>query len=150
MNNPAFIHQAARPYAGFWKRFAALMIDLVVLIGVGAMIKLAGGEALISLSRPDAPVAGMVAALTFLLAVCWSYWSGFECSPLQATPGKLAVGIYVTDLHGDRLDFMSASARFYGKALSTLTLGIGYLMAGTTKKHQALHDLVSGCLVLSH
>jgi len=92
----------------------------------------------------------MVAALTFLLAVCWSYWSGFECSPLQATPGKLAVGIYVTDLHGDRLDFMSASARFYGKALSTLTLGIGYLMAGTTKKHQALHDLVSGCLVLSH
>lgn len=83
----------------------------------------------------------MVAALTFLLAVCWSYWSGFECSPLQATPGN-CVGIYVTDLHGDRLDFMSASARFYGKALSTLTLGIGYLMAGNKKASSASRSRV--------
>ena len=96
MNNPAIIHQAARPYAGFWKRFAALMIDLVVLIGVGAMIKLAGGEALISLSRPDAPVAGMVAALTFLLAVWVWKWPSLQLPGSMARPSPRSPSVSAT------------------------------------------------------
>ena len=150
MRHPSTINTAPTAYAGFWKRFAATMLDAMLLLCGAALCQLGGIDPVHWIRVGDASVPGLVLVFGAAVAICWSYWSGFESSPLQATPGKLAVGIYVTDLQGERLDFLSASARFYGKILSTLTLGIGYLMAGTTRKHQALHDLVSGCLVLSH
>ncbi len=149
MHTTANIPLTGISHAGFWKRFAALTIDAVVLAGMGALLKLASAELWSELLEPDAPVAWLVTSFTVVLSICWSYWSGFESSPLQATPGKLAVGIYVTDLRGRRLDLLSASSRFFGKSLSALTLGLGFVMAGTTSDHQALHDRISGCLVLS-
>jgi uncharacterized RDD family membrane protein YckC len=71
-----------------------------------------------------------------------------ESSPFQATIGKVAVGIYVADLQGQRISFGRATGRFFGKILSGAILLIGYLMAGFTEKKQALHDTMAGCLVL--
>jgi uncharacterized RDD family membrane protein YckC len=71
-----------------------------------------------------------------------------ESSPLQATIGKLAVGLRVTDLQGQRISFGRATGRFFAKWLSGAILLIGYLMAGFTEKKQALHDRIAGCLVL--
>jgi uncharacterized RDD family membrane protein YckC len=31
---------------------------------------------------------------------------------------------------------------------ASMTLGIGYIMCGFTRKKQALHDMIAGCLVL--
>jgi len=149
MKEPMIIHAPIMEYAGFWKRFAAATIDGVILACACALIKLSIGDPVAWLLRPEASLLQLVLTLSLPLAICWSYWSGFESSPLQATPGKLAVGIYVTDLHGHRLDFTAASARFFGKMLSALLLGVGFLMAATTSAHQALHDRISGCLVLS-
>ncbi len=149
MKNTSIIGTPARHFAGFWKRFAAMIIDGVVLLCVFALCRMGGADPIAMIDRPDASVAELVIALAVPLATCWSYWSGFECSPLQATPGKLAVGIYVTGIRNERLDFTSASARFFGKLLSALSLGLGFIMAGTTQNHQALHDRICGCLVLS-
>jgi uncharacterized RDD family membrane protein YckC len=54
----------------------------------------------------------------------------------------------VTDLSGNRITFARASGRFFGKILSGMILGIGFLMAGFTARKQALHDILAGCLVL--
>ena len=149
MKNASIISTPARHYAGFWKRSPAMIIDGVVRLCVFALCRMGCADPLACLGHPDASVPQLVMALAFPLIICWSYWSGFECSPLQGTPGKLAVGIYVTDIRNERLDFTSASARFFGKFLSTLSLGLGFIMAGTTQNQQALHDRISGCLVLS-
>ena len=83
-----------------------------------------------------------------LLIIRWCYYAGMESSALQGTIGKLALGLYVTDLEGKRIDFGRATGRHFGKILSGLTLYFGYLTAGFTAKKQGLHDYMSNCLVL--
>lgn len=78
----------------------------------------------------------------------WLYWALLESSVWQATLGKKMLGLYVTDLEGKRITFARASGRYFAKIVSTLTIGIGYLMAGFTPKKQALHDMIAECLVL--
>ena len=53
----------------------------------------------------------------------------------------------MTDLNGERLSFGRATGRHFGKWVSALTLGIGYLMCLFTARKQCLHDLMAGCLM---
>ena len=60
----------------------------------------------------------------------------------------MALGLIVTDEHGERLSFGRASGRHFANLLNSLTLGIGYLMVIWTSRKQALHDKVAGTLVV--
>ena len=53
----------------------------------------------------------------------WAYFAGMESSERQATLGKSAMGIYVTDLNGQRITFLRATGRYFAKILSGLLLG---------------------------
>ncbi len=121
-------------HAGFWLRFAAIIIDSIILVVCFVIFELI--------------VSGSSDSILFFIFIQWMYYSLFETSTLQATPGKLAVGIQVSDLYGEKIDFGKASGRFFGKLLSGLILGIGYFMAGFTKEKQALHDILAGCYVI--
>ena len=146
-------------YAGFWLRFVALIIDGIVLGILGTILTLpfAASIGITSMMRGRPPVVepGEVVALmgTFFwiivirVALNWLYYAGFESSAWQATLGKKALGLEVTDLGGARISFGRASGRFFGKIISALTLLIGYIMAGFTEKKQALHDMIAGTLV---
>ncbi len=76
-----------------------------------------------------------------VLALVWSV--GFESSPWQATPGKRALGLRVTDSEGQKLTTGHALQRFLASSLSWLTLNIGHAMAALPPKHLALHDRIS-------
>ncbi len=76
------------------------------------------------------------------------YYAFFESSKPMATPGKLALGLIVVDSNGRRLSFWRALCRNLGKGLSHLFLNLGFIMAAFTKKKQALHDMMAGCLVV--
>ena len=79
----------------------------------------------------------------------WLYFAYLESGEKQATWGKQMLGLYVTDLSGNRMTFARASGRFFAKIVSGLIpLGIGYIMAGFTERKQALHDMIASCLVL--
>jgi uncharacterized RDD family membrane protein YckC len=140
-------------YAGFWRRFAAYLIDGIVIAFALLQFRSFVYVQLVSLSTDmdtetlNAVVAAALGTMSLLFT--WVYYSGMESSPLQATIGKLAVGIYVTDLQGQRISFGRATGRHFGKVLSGLILVIGYLMAGFTARKQALHDMLATCLVLS-
>ena len=88
------------------------------------------------------------ALLLLVQLISWLYFAAFESSPWQATPGKKVLGLRVTDLEARRISFIRASGRYFGKIISSLLFGIGFLMAGFTEKKQALHDMLAGCLVL--
>jgi uncharacterized RDD family membrane protein YckC len=134
-------------YAGFWKRLAASLIDGFILLVTsligGFILGIAYGLTLGT--DAGAEFAGQV----FGLLLGWIYFAGFESSGYQATVGKHVLNVRVTDEAGRRVSFARATGRHFGKILSTLTLFIGYLMAGFTEKKQALHDKVAGCLVVT-
>jgi uncharacterized RDD family membrane protein YckC len=141
-------------YAGFWLRAVAYVIDNI-LLGIAAGIFILGPlmqRAGISTTDPWAlyrNTSRQAFAIDLLMVMAqWLYWALLESSPWQATLGKKLLGLYVTDMEGKRITFARASGRFFGKILSTLTIGIGYLIAGFTPKKQALHDMIAECLVL--
>jgi uncharacterized RDD family membrane protein YckC len=141
-------------YGGFWLRFVAALIDGIALSAAMFIFGLLGGifgVSLTSLARPDA-TAKMWGAVGFLQLIAfvgvWLYFALMESSAWQATLGKKVLGLYVTDLEGRRLGFGRATGRYFAKAISNFTLLIGYIIAGFTKKKQALHDIIAGCLVL--
>ena len=137
-------------YAGFWRRFAAALIDALlfyVVFGLLTVVAVAAarGEAS-SGSDSGHAIASLVPLAGVVLA--WIYFAVLESSKSQATLGKKALGIRVTDGSGERISFGRATGRFWSKAVSIITIGIGFLVAAFTGKNQALHDLMAGTLVI--
>jgi uncharacterized RDD family membrane protein YckC len=130
------------PYAGFWRRLAANLIDGLLLGTVQATLTI-----LVYTMAPD-DLRAQVNVLPVSILVGWAYYALMESSPAQATVGKIALGIYVTDREGDPIDFRRASIRFWAKLMSTMTLMLGWLMAAFTPRKRALHDILAGTLVL--
>ena len=136
---------AVNVYGGFWRRVGASMIDSAILV-VAVMVTIlvtAGPKE----DGAESGVAGLMVALVIYVGV-WLYFALMESSGRQATLGKMAFGIRVTDLNGQRLGFGRATGRYFGKYISSLTYAIGYVMAGFTRRRQALHDKIAGTLVL--
>ena len=138
-------------YAGFWRRFAAYLIDsMVIAFALTNFASLLSRQLVVSITNAQTLNTYLATAIGLMsLLLTWAYYSGMESSPLQATIGKLVVGIYVTDLQGQRISFGRATGRWFGKIISGAILLIGYLMAGFTEKKQALHDMMARCLVLT-
>lgn len=82
------------------------------------------------------------------LIINWLYFILLESSWLKTTIGKAMVGIIVTDEEGDRISLTQANLRYWGKLLSILTLYIGFMSIGWTKKKRALHDMLARTVVL--
>jgi uncharacterized RDD family membrane protein YckC len=151
-------------YAGFWLRFVAALIDGVIMsIAAGVLLVpifvLTGFEAHVDglaerHGQPDpAIIVGLVGMILVFAAVSvliqWLYHAYLESGEKQATWGKQALGLYVTDLMGRPVTFGRASGRFFAKIVTgMIPLGIGYIMAGFTERKQTLHDMIASCLVL--
>ncbi len=138
------------PYAGFWRRWAAYILDAVI---VGYVANSFYFFMLNQVMRQrgidfDPHTIAHIYHNILTVILAWAYFAGMESSPLRATLGKAAVGLFVTDLNGDRISFGQATGRFFGKIVSSLILCIGFMMAGWTSRKQALHDQMAGTLVL--
>jgi uncharacterized RDD family membrane protein YckC len=148
-------------YAGFWRRFVAHLIDNIV-VGIAAFVIFIPGLALLGVGIGAgimeesesamglilAAIAAYLVAIMLIVVGSWLYYALMESSSKQATLGKLALGIVVTDLSGNRISFGRATGRYFGKIVSGMIMCIGYIMAGFTEKKQALHDIMASCLVV--
>jgi uncharacterized RDD family membrane protein YckC len=146
-------------YAGFWMRFLAYVIDYMIVGAVQTIIGLIAGiflglSGVIKTGQEMDPgtaalvtgiffgISGVIALLTLI------YFAAFESSSCQGTPGKMAMGLIVTNEDGSRVSFGQALGRNLGKIISGLILCIGYMLAGWTERRQALHDIMARCLVV--
>jgi uncharacterized RDD family membrane protein YckC len=127
-------------YAGFWRRVAAYLIDSILISIVGgilfAILAGIGGD------------GGAVIGYLIWIVGGFVYSAAMESSSHQATIGKIALGIQVTDLEGNKLTFGRALGRNLAKILSALILYIGFIMAAFTERKQGLHDMIAGTLVV--
>ena len=139
--------------AGFVRRLGAYLIDsmlvgsvyyVVLMIGMVALAIVAAGQDF----KDDGFLVGMALVYLVYPVLSLGYYAGMESSKLQATVGKLALGIKVVDGQGRRLGFGRATARWAGSIVSYLILYIGFFMAGWTRRKQALHDLMAGTFVV--
>lgn len=140
-----------QPYGGFWLRFVAYVIDAVIMnivggvigafvgIGVGAMGAMGASE--------SAMLGSTIGAGVLSLVLNWLYSSWLESSEWQATVGKKALGLVVTDDKGRRISFGRATGRYFAKILSSLILLFGFFMIGWTQRKQGLHDFICSTLV---
>jgi len=119
-------------YAGFWRRFLAVVMDAFILsAATGAVVAATFGTGV---------TLGFVAS--------WLYEAVMMTSEWQATVGKRIMSIVVTDLDGKRLSFGRATGRHFAKYISAFLLGIGFIIAAFTAKRQALHDMIAETLVI--
>lgn len=145
-------------YGGFWRRAGAALVDVVILVTVLTVLQWLfapgtmgpgqhggqGGEH----GMPADPVTGWTWWHTLEAIAAWLYWAGMHSSAWQATLGKMALGMQVTDLQGQRISFLRATARYLAEILSALLLMIGYIMVAFHPRKQGLHDLIAGTLVV--
>lgn len=118
-------------HAGFWRRSAAYLIDgLIVFVPAFILMFI--------------PILGVIAYFVGY----WLYFALQESSGAQATLGKRAMGLIVTDGNGQRLGFGQATGRFFAAAISHITFYIGYMLAGWTTRKQGLHDLIADTCVV--
>ena len=132
-------------YGGFWVRVVAYIIDIVLLGLAGGVISVVFGGAS-DLSDPASAPSLLLNLISLVLGV--AYFAGLESSQWQATVGKKAMGLVVTDTNGNRISFLRALGRYFSKILSGLILGIGYIMVAFTERKQGLHDMIASTLVV--
>ena len=135
-------------YAGFWARFCAAFLDLLIVTILSAGAGFVVGFSAAFSGNHWGPSAYQLLGSIVGLIVNWIYFAGMESSLRQGTLGKRAMGIIVTDLSGERVSFGRATGRHFGKIVSALILCIGFIMAAFTERKQALHDMMAECLVV--
>ena len=148
-----------QPYGGFWIRVLALLIDSVIisLVSVPITLLAAGAGILSIVGMGDNPEPARVLAVVFsyliifvplTIAIGWFYEALSTSGSWQATLGKLAVGLKVTDMAGNRISFGRATGRHFARIISGMIMNIGYIMVAFTDRKQGLHDMIAGTLVM--
>lgn len=156
-----------KDYAGFWIRFAASLLDgiiiaipMIIIMVIVFFLMFASSGAFEVLTDPAAMEGdisnqqifkllvtyGIVLVLSIIIPVF--YFAGMHASKWQATIGKKLLKLKVTDLHGNRITFWRALGRYLAMAFLSSIFYIGYIIAGFTEKKQALHDLIAGTVVI--
>jgi uncharacterized RDD family membrane protein YckC len=135
-------------YAGFWRRLGSSLIDGIVVGGVALVIYIIFVGVGAATFDEWGFFVGYAIAYIAVIVLGWLYYALMESSVKQATLGKMALGIIVTDAQGRRVSFGRATGRHFGKILSGIILYIGYIMIAFTAKKQGLHDIIADCLVV--
>jgi uncharacterized RDD family membrane protein YckC len=122
------------PRAGFWLRFAAVLIDGIILTIVFIPLRIVLGA---SLYNVVAPLLGI------------AYYTVLEGGPRGQTVGKMAVGIRVLDLaRGGSIGYLRAFIRDIGRIVSFIALLLGYLWMLWDPEKQTWHDKFAGSVVV--
>ncbi len=126
-------------------RLLAIAIDYLLVFGIYALLSLI---IVPFIDEQNLRIAIPLAGIVIIPLVRSVYATAMEASVKQASLGKQLVGIKVCDEMGKRISFSQSFQRNLCKWVSTLTLGIGYLMGFFSKKQQCLHDKMAGTLVV--
>jgi len=146
---PGGLAYQGRQYGGFWIRFAAIFIDGIILGVVGAIINVplqiffvAANTGTQDPTTILARTFGLAAVLIVInMGIALVYESWFIVAR-GATPGKMVLSLEVIRADGTRPGWGLSIGRHFAKILSSLTLYIGYIMAGFDDEKRALHDRI--------
>ncbi len=147
-----YVPAAGVAYAGFWIRVLAAIIDWLIVVAASFPISMMFGLSAFPVRRmgpENLPVIIAAAGASFVLrtVLAWLYEAFMTSSSRQATIGKIAVGIKVSDSRLQRISFARATGRHFAKILSAMLLFIGFIMVAFTERKQGLHDMIADTVV---
>jgi uncharacterized RDD family membrane protein YckC len=145
-------------YAGFWRRLAAYLLDVVIIVLVvaGVFSVFFGFDETLRLYLEDRSPTNRLRFLaernqirdvSFLVWLIYSMV--LEGSPLCGTLGKYLCGIKVVDRHGYPISEARSVGRNAAKLLSYIPLCLGFIWAAFSKEKQAWHDKIAETFVVS-
>jgi uncharacterized RDD family membrane protein YckC len=122
------------PRAGFWRRFAAALLDGVLLSVVSVVLGI---------------VLAAAASFAVSLIIGIAYYVLFEGGPRGQTPGKSALSIRVIDFgQGGSIGYGRAFIRYIGRIVSSFFLFLGYFWMLWDKERQTWHDKMANAVVV--
>ena len=148
------ISPAVTEYGGFWRRAWAGTIDLALEATAALVVTYAIDQVLDRIGRMlgyERSISKFASGMAFILVLAigsWLYSAFAESSPRRATLGKRLMGLQVVTAAGGQVSFGQATVRHFMKFLSLFSAGVGFMMAGWTKRRQALHDIPCDCIVV--
>ena len=143
------MNEIIKSYGGFWKRVIAYLIDgLIIALPITMVFGTVIPDVMMAEDVQAKPFAVTVPQLVMILT-SWIYFAGLESSQWQATVGKKILGMKVTDMAGQRINFVKATVRYLSKLLSSFILMIGFIMVAFTVKKQGLHDFIAATTVVN-
>ena len=136
-----------KSYGGFWKRVIAYLIDAFIIAFPVTMIFGTVIPEVLKTENVEVTTVTVSMPQIIMLVASWIYFAGLESSVWQATIGKKMLGMKVTDVAGQRINFVKATVRYVAKILSSFILMIGFIMVAFTAKKRGLHDFIAGTFV---
>lgn len=134
-----------KEYAGFWIRFGALLIDLVIMmIVLYVPLSLIYGE---EYWVGDKLIYGfwdvMLGYVVPFVATIW-FWLHY-----LGTPGKMAMKLQIVDAStGEKMRTSQAIGRYFAYILSAVPLCLGFLWVGIDQRKQGWHDKLASTVVI--
>jgi uncharacterized RDD family membrane protein YckC len=134
-----------KEYAGFWIRFGAMLIDLVVMIIVLyiPLTMIYGEEYWIG----EQFIYGFWdVILGYIVPIVVTIWFWLRYS---GTPGKMATKLRIVDAAtGNKMTTGQAIGRYFAYTIAILPLCLGLIWVGIDKKKQGWHDKLAGTVVI--
>ncbi len=121
------------PRAGFWRRFAALFLDGIVL------------------TLFSAPFAAIDESTYYVVSFFSqaAYYSLLEGAPRGQTLGKMVLDIRVADIDGGGpIGFGRGFIRWIGRFVSSIVILLGYLWMLWDREKQTWHDKMARSVVV--
>ncbi len=132
-------------YAGFWRRFAASVIDggILVAIGIGISFTLGTDPFPQEVQTPLEIIdVVLTTTLDFILVILfWLYYYG-------QTPGKRLLAIKIITQDQKALTLPVAIIRYCAYFVSFVVVGLGYFWVAWHPKNQGWHDLIAQTYVI--
>ena len=132
-------------YAGFTIRVLAWFVDAVtllvfttpLLVLLEGLAPPQGGLVVVIVSWTAITLVGGI--LTAAIQMLYETWF---VGRYGATPGKMACGLKIVRPDGSLLTFRRAFARYWGKVLTGMTMGIGFLLITVDGQCRSMHDFI--------
>jgi uncharacterized RDD family membrane protein YckC len=139
-------------YGGFWLRFVAKCIDGIIMYLLQLPLLMLLGIPLTGVAPKDpAQLASYLMRLgisTTVSIVITVAFTVFFLGRFGATPGKMALNLKVVRPGGEPVTYLQALGRYFSEMVSSMTCGIGYVIAGFDIEKRALHDRIASTRVI--
>ncbi|MBU1195556.1 MAG: RDD family protein [Proteobacteria bacterium] len=145
------VSTARMVYAGFWIRFAAKFIDMLILWVINMIFAFITSFFIPTIAdNPENMAKAMIPSIIIGLinAGINVFYVTWFVGKHSATPGKMVCGLKIVSPQNTKISYWRAFGRCFAEILSAIILYIGYIMAGFDEEKRALHDRICATRVI--
>jgi uncharacterized RDD family membrane protein YckC len=131
-------------FAGFWMRFWAYLLDLIVIGSIERLII----NPLFRIFEIPLMEFNMFAPISIASAIIFYLYFVLMTKYFHQTLGKMVFGLRVVDLKSEKLSWGTILFREWIGRFISATIVVGYIVVAFLPKKQGLHDLFTDTSVI--